>query len=159
MSGGSGSARAQGAIKQTQMQFISLLLILITFTIGSFLAPKPPLETTHERITSPKLIGEMELSAPDENTRVVLDEQLLLAIAKVLQSHDIRAEIRLPVATDAVVHGEDPVPAMMGRGIEVLTWLQDEGVLPEAALVTVLPQPDGNHPFGDIRFFSDEVSG
>jgi hypothetical protein len=158
VNGGGGADKPFRAMSPTQTQYISLQLIIITLIIASYLSPatgSSPVDAaaapSAPAAPRDRVVGEMPLPVREDGSRAI-DEGLLAAIASVLANHDIRAEIDLVVG-----NGEESVAEAIGRGIEIVSRLDEDGSAPESAVVTILPEGLAGAASDNIRFLTDEV--
>lgn len=129
------------------LQYVSLMFILLTFTIGSFRLQDAPAATepaapVEPAANSQRKIGEMPLEQLFEPSGAI-EGTSAEALAGFLSSHDVDAAIRL-IADDSFAKASS-------RSITLAHHLVDRGVPPGAFSITIRPT---GHPA--VEFFSAE---
>jgi len=132
------------------LQYISLMLIVITFVIGSFVThatskpaalPLPQISIKALKTASLKQISSFSFDDLFEDKSSVLKAEKLGALKELLLNHDLSSKIWIK-ANDAKLDADSRVALALARSVSVYKFLREQGV-PDAALSVVASQAGG----------------
>ncbi len=110
-------------------QYLSVVLIVLSFTIGAFL--RGPAKLPEPVAVAPQpLAAAMDADYTDlfEADSAELNEEKVRALAEVLQNHDLQAEISIYPVREA----EKPMELAVARAVALSIYLERQKVPPEA---------------------------
>jgi hypothetical protein len=150
-------AEQPAASRSSTIQYFSLIMIVLTFIVGSFARQKlehsSALQTLHSGQNRRRVIEEPRLSSELVYSDLVKDGQVNQetagALAELLKNHDLRMEIELSVSAGG--------QAAARSSSVLLRYLLEQGVPPEAVEVyAVSGRPGAYESAGArVRFCAD----
>lgn len=136
-------------------QYVAVLLIVLTFTVGAF-------QRTHAAVASPPALRRAPLAAPigtlsvegvfTESGTVRSESSQLAAVAQLLRSHDVNAQVTILVER-IDFDSEASFFARMVRQVEgIREFFQTHGVPAAAVQVQVVAETvETRSPYADLR--------
>lgn len=114
------------------VQYTSLILILLTFLIGTFIKPEQ-VEAVHVPVVEakPVSLAVFNFKSIFEEGAATLNQDDLVGISEVLQQHDVEAEVEL---------FDSSATLLVARIMSLKTYFSDNGVLESAINITARQQ-------------------
>ncbi len=126
------------ADKAFAIQYTALILLILTFIIGSFFNKEFILQTKSEaikqlEIAEPKetQIGDLRYSDLFNQRSSQIDQDKMDALVSLLSNHDVTLVATINTLPEEVGSGADPLTLALSRSISVQRYLLDKGVSPE----------------------------
>lgn len=153
----SGSGRLQASfnsscgVKAFAVQYISIILIILTFIVGAFsgnISSANSAQQLAEKISTPVLVGQFELPSLFTDGEAVLEQRDNGALEQLLLSHDLKAEVRVGGGASAEDNSENSnkreLELALARSVALYRHLLSLGIPKKSLEVWAQPAGLGN---------------
>ena len=132
------------------LQYVSLLMIILTFVVGALLRPPapPPPKSPFARWEKPQKVGELTLSGLFTDPHGAFDRSRVAGIVELLRCHDIDAEISLYPRADVGDRANEVLGRGLAQAVSLSRYIESLGIPP--GTFTVLARAPGSAR-GEIR--------
>ncbi len=141
------TATAQDAYN---LQYVSLLMIILTFVVGALLRPQapPPPKSPFENWDAAHHVGDISLAGLFLDPQGRFEEFRLAGLVEVLKCHDIDADIAVYPRLDVADRTDSELARGLAQSVTLARYLEGQGI-PAGALNVMARSPGSTR--GEVR--------
>lgn len=122
--------------KSFALQYTAVIMIVLTFIVGSFVRPHlPVVDKFPESVVVNPAIGRIELNEVFAPASAALNQGALDALITFTKNHDVTLNIEV-YADPTAASSETELPLALARSVTVVRNLIEAGINPEFLIVT-----------------------
>lgn len=132
------------------IQYVSLLMIILTFVVGAMLRPQapPPPKSPFESWAAEHSLGSLTLTGLFLEPDGRFEESRLAGLVEVLKCHDIDADISVYPRLDVADQSENELTRGLAQSVTLARYLEGQGI-PAGALNVMARAPGSSR--GEVR--------